>query len=102
VQIASIAASSPHVGLAGKIAQGGDASDSGETRPGRPGGHPCRPPLDGDLKRLEIGIALGMAPELLLLDEATAGCRFTWICAGGALASQRQREPSCGVPLMRS
>ena len=45
----------------------------GPARPPAPGRPRRRPPRYGDLKRLELAVALASRPRLMLMDEPTAG-----------------------------
>jgi branched-chain amino acid transport system ATP-binding protein len=51
----------------------------------------------GDLKRLEIGISLGMEPELLLLDEPTAGMSPEETAAQAALMQRLVAERGLNI-----
>jgi branched-chain amino acid transport system ATP-binding protein len=51
----------------------------------------------GDLKRLEIGIAMGMEPELLLLDEPTAGMSPEETAAQAALMQRLVEEQGVNI-----
>jgi branched-chain amino acid transport system ATP-binding protein len=60
-------------------------------------GRPCAALAYGDLKRLELAVALAQAPRVLLMDEPTAGMAPTERSALMALAAELARTENIAV-----